>query len=1117
MLPPFRIQRLWASENPSGPDFGDDFTSSPPSYDENMDIIHISESVYDNILSRSRDAALRYMDEDDGEIVTIGSSLELVQRLDEPLPRWMRSSRRSLPGAYPNASPAAETPAAAEANNTHVFEINRTNEVIEIWRTTSATAKGLTARPKELETPEEFLQICPAKVDDIYDKNTTVVNHEDPASMSDEPLDNERSRYFEATEPPLAQAWSLSERSSEAKDPGFAREEGSEPEQDELARETTPLLRHVSPKPVDDTPLKNLTAQGHRLAQEAGQKLRSHTSHAMHAVPTNLPNSETEMAQHHNRWASYGKQTSSFDAPEPLPQATTSESDQRPLLELFEAELSKLTIEDAGNININPTRVPSTENETQPSAAENNTAHTDTMPQPMSDPAEVVGFAVKSMVDVAGLLANELKENLPHAQEQLARLNRTVPHTVEHVMRHAMDGFSSHLQNLAHAAQDASQSMHQSAAQGIGDTSDTPLEGLKTVALGISQFSRGLLAMAANNRRPHCHSHGARTAEVNAEEGFAGTGQSSTMHDTPSPQNPQSNAAFDDLYTVTPPRAKSPTPREFRVDESDENSTQTQSANGGESHLPARGPTSDDLPVDDKTIPPRGHTPTHPHGPLRRSRVCPVGGAHFSPPRDIRLGSRHWPGPRRAPCLPYEYVVPPRGYRSLNPLRPSVSFANQPRDRRHSRSPPFSPAATSTGTGRASFIHPSSSPRHGPIRLPDDSLPSSLYLGREVRGRDLESDNHPFRSLKNRRPWHPGFQPNESRPSPGADAAVTADPVWSPLRPTNTFPSSAPAPQPPTHAHTSRFGFNDEQINPNRPVSLDKDAALASASQDIDRLSQLEMSRFPSLSQFEKSTNEGLPRFPPLPSMETLIPQNYGKKKASKNPFSSVAREEGRTSMPQSENSRGDQTDTAKGKYQAEAEPSAKPLPPRPAELGPAKAGATLAGPFDPLFDGTRFAPAAEREARRRGHHNHSHPHPHPLGHSQSVRILRPHGAGIFDHSTMRTRRTGSFSGGHRHGRGDANDDGRNDLINGLSAPQRDHAHRRQPLHINRPENEPIRDPKVRDCLNTLKALGFDSGLQGGAERLTIYAQAANGDLEEAMDMIEEEKRAYEQRGPRLV
>ena len=52
---------------------------------------------------------------------------------------------------------------------------------------------------------------------------------------------------------------------------------------------------------------------------------------------------------------------------------------------------------------------------------------------------------------------------------------------------------------------------------------------------------------------------------------------------------------------------------------------------------------------------------------------------------------------------------------------------------------------------------------------------------------------------------------------------------------------------------------------------------------------------------------------------------------------------------------------------------------------------------------------------------------------------------------------------------------------------------------------------KVQQCVEQLKDLGFGNKDDGGVRRLVVYAQAAEGDLFNAIDMIDEEQRAYKE------
>ena len=50
---------------------------------------------------------------------------------------------------------------------------------------------------------------------------------------------------------------------------------------------------------------------------------------------------------------------------------------------------------------------------------------------------------------------------------------------------------------------------------------------------------------------------------------------------------------------------------------------------------------------------------------------------------------------------------------------------------------------------------------------------------------------------------------------------------------------------------------------------------------------------------------------------------------------------------------------------------------------------------------------------------------------------------------------------------------------------------------------------KVQECVEKLKDLGFGENSAGGAQRLVVYAQAAEGNLSDAIDLIDEEQQAY--------
>ena len=66
------------------------------------------------------------------------------------------------------------------------------------------------------------------------------------------------------------------------------------------------------------------------------------------------------------------------------------------------------------------------------------------------------------------------------------------------------------------------------------------------------------------------------------------------------------------------------------------------------------------------------------------------------------------------------------------------------------------------------------------------------------------------------------------------------------------------------------------------------------------------------------------------------------------------------------------------------------------------------------------------------------------------------------------------------------------------------------PMHFESPEQR----RKIQSCVMQLKGLGFGEDVVNGEERLMQCASAAGGDLVEAIDMIDEEQRAYREREP---
>ncbi|KAJ5211835.1 uncharacterized protein N7498_003481 [Penicillium cinerascens] len=127
MLKPFQIRDLHVS-----PSSGHEVNSDPP---VSQGVVQISATDYDDIASNYPRARLTYMDYDDGDQITVGSSLELSERLDEPIDISQRLDSVNISQDEPEPM--------------HIFDIRRSNSVTELWKQFENTAnKAPTAEMK---------------------------------------------------------------------------------------------------------------------------------------------------------------------------------------------------------------------------------------------------------------------------------------------------------------------------------------------------------------------------------------------------------------------------------------------------------------------------------------------------------------------------------------------------------------------------------------------------------------------------------------------------------------------------------------------------------------------------------------------------------------------------------------------------------------------------------------------------------------------------------------------------------------------------------------------------------------------------------------------------------
>ncbi|KAI4142965.1 MAG: hypothetical protein L6R39_004767, partial [Caloplaca ligustica] len=256
-------------------------------------LISITASEYDDIIFKCPPAALKYVDEDDGEIVRVGSSLELTQRLDDPVPP-LPSTKRPANGW---------TRELAEQHRHHLFDINCRKRVLGIWHYLAQRTALPPLSPKSPTPPVASIMAYNVPIDLMSD-----------LTLSYHDITNRPSQYFRKTNPP-------------------SLESGQEP---------APPLSHASVKysagalGTADLSSTRLTAEGRRQAskppklpslpsssathleykepqaQAAGMELRAEPS-AAQRPPKTVTKAGSNSDQ--TRWASRGKSSHPFGHP----------------------------------------------------------------------------------------------------------------------------------------------------------------------------------------------------------------------------------------------------------------------------------------------------------------------------------------------------------------------------------------------------------------------------------------------------------------------------------------------------------------------------------------------------------------------------------------------------------------------------------------------------------------------------------------------------------------------------------------------------------------------------------------------------------------------------------
>ncbi|EEH08992.1 RNA binding domain-containing protein [Histoplasma capsulatum G186AR] len=417
-------------------------TVTPSPATDRHGIVRVSAEEYDETIAAHPQSKLTYMDEDDGDTITVCSAFELTERLNEPA-----TSAFVYQSAVSSYDQGHEGPM-------HIFDVNRTKSVLDIWRSFEKRT-AMENRRLDASVSAHHEATAAKAVDGNSDVRPEPVCK---ISSSNDPRDH---RLQSQNSPPTPQTtWHQNEIASIPPVSSLGGDEPSEP------RASTDV------KPSQETTFRHRHARG------------STSDTQISIPPVSLPAI--------NPWASVGTWPSGFESNgltqrEPESRESPIE-DNVPLLASFEAELSKIMKE-------KPVDSPTIE------AREQNTTQTISQCPPASHPvpkpAEVFAQTMQTLLTSVRHLTSELRAKLPEVERRLSNAHQTIPSTVETTLFNTLSAIGSHVQNLANAMQ-ATATSSRAAADMSREAdllaTDQIVNGLRTLARDIRQMGRTMFA-----------------------------------------------------------------------------------------------------------------------------------------------------------------------------------------------------------------------------------------------------------------------------------------------------------------------------------------------------------------------------------------------------------------------------------------------------------------------------------------------------------------------------------------------------------------------------------------------------------------------------------------------
>ncbi|KAL8735679.1 MAG: hypothetical protein Q9166_000848 [cf. Caloplaca sp. 2 TL-2023] len=267
----------------------------PVSTSQNV-LISLDTNEYDELVTNLPPAALKYVDEEDGEIIRVGSSTELVQRLDDPVP--------DSPSTRTKMDILSSHPSTA----LHTFDVIPTTAALAIWTIFGERTKRLTALP-----PGSFARSSDSSMSVVENKSTmakpnTLTNSE---SLSSDYLVGKALQNSQTQTAMKVQTNTLSFDVPCSKDHiGHLPSYNIDLRSHHFHTSNPPMVQPVNRNLLSQGLCSsNLTGEGRRQAQAAGDRLRARNIYSNHPCISAV---EDKSPMYQNRWALYGQSPATF-------------------------------------------------------------------------------------------------------------------------------------------------------------------------------------------------------------------------------------------------------------------------------------------------------------------------------------------------------------------------------------------------------------------------------------------------------------------------------------------------------------------------------------------------------------------------------------------------------------------------------------------------------------------------------------------------------------------------------------------------------------------------------------------------------------------------------------